>query len=425
LSSLPFERIVIFESYLRENFYPLSLTRSTFDFLCGTKTLLESIESSIGKNATDLLVPKYLEAVCKEKHSHFKVNEDVNSKCLALNSLLSPNFPIVKEVSRALQNLKGDLVVSDLEGNPVFGIFDRLRPEALSSRERTVSVARQFLSSESSTNALITFPWDLISINGEAINNQANSYDLTSENQTYEVRGSALHLAKSADVERYVTFDTRSGAIVVDDAAKIQSFSHLTGPAYVGKKTIVKSAKIREGTSIGAVCRVGGEIEESVISDYSNKNHDGFLGHSIIGSWVNLGASTTNSDLKNTYGQIKVNLSGPGPINTGQNKVGCFIGDMAKTAIGTLIMSGKTIGVSAQVFGTVSEDIPSFTLYAKSIGKESSEIYIESAIETQRRMMERRQIRMTTDDAELIKAVYNLTSKDRQAKQVKKERFGL
>jgi UDP-N-acetylglucosamine diphosphorylase / glucose-1-phosphate thymidylyltransferase / UDP-N-acetylgalactosamine diphosphorylase / glucosamine-1-phosphate N-acetyltransferase / galactosamine-1-phosphate N-acetyltransferase len=424
-SSSAFERIVVFDSYLRENFYPLSLARPTFDFLCGTRSLLESIEGSLSSKVTDLIVPKYLEAACSEKHHRYRVNEEVNSRCLAVNSLLSPNFAISEEIARVSENPNGDVIVSDREGNPAFGIFEKLRPEALSTRERTVGVNRQFLSSESSNHCLVTYPWEMVSINGEVINNQAKSLVVTSpNNQGYDVLGSRLHIAESAEVERYVTFDTRSGDIVIDDDAKIQSFSHFTGPAYIGKKTIVKSGKIREGTSVGAVSRVGGEVEECIFSEYVNKNHDGFLGHSIVGSWVNLGALTANSDLKNTYGQIKVKLSGPNPISTGLNKIGCYVGDMAKTAIGTLIMSGKTIGVSSQVFGTVTEDVPSFTISAKSFGKESSEIYIESAIETQRRMMERRGVKMTANDADLIKALFNLTSKDRNASQVKRERFG-
>ncbi len=425
-SSLAFDRIVVFDSYLRENFYPLSLARPTFEFLCGTRSLLESIESSLGSNVTDLIVPKYLESVCREKHGCYKVNEEVNSRCLAINSLLSPNFPISKEIEKVSQDPNGDVVVSDREGNPAFGIFEKFRPEALATRERTVGVNRQFLSDESSNHCLITHPWDMNSINGEVIKSQAKGLEVTSpNNQGYEVLGSRLHVAESAEVEHYVTFDTRSGDIIIADDAKIQSFSHFQGPAYIGKKTIVKSARIREGTSVGAACRVGGEVEECILSDYVNKNHDGFLGHSLLGSWVNLGALTTNSDLKNTYGQIKVKLSGPSPISTGLNKVGCYIGDMSKTAIGTLIMSGKTLGVSSQVFGTLTEDVPSFTLYAKSHREESSEIYIESAIETQRRMMERRGVKMTTNDADLVKALFNLTAKDRIAGQVKKERFEL
>lgn len=425
MSPSTYQHVVVFDSYLRENFYPLSLTRPTFDFLCGTKSFFESIESALATKVTDLIVPKYLEAVCRERHKSLRVNEEVNERCLAINSLLSPIFPISAEIEKAQRNSRRDFLVADQEGNPVFGVFERLRPEALSSRERTAGVDKLFLSQDTKSKSLFSYPWDIILNNGNVIKSQSVNFESYTSNQNCEVLGSRLHVARSASIERLVTFDTRSGDIVVDEDAIIQSFSHLTGPAYIGKGSIVKSARIREGTSIGAMCRIGGEVEESIISDYSNKNHDGFVGHSFLGSWVNLGALTTNSDLKNTYGQIKVNLSGSNPVNTGLNKVGCFIGDMAKTAIGTLIMSGKTIGVSSQVFGTLTEDVPSFTMYAKSLGKESSEIYIESAIETQRRMMERREVKMTESDADMIKAVFNLTSKDRSAKQVKKEKFEL
>ena len=120
------------------------------------------------------------------------------------------------------------------------------------------------------------------------------------------IRGSRVSIADSADLERYVTIDATKGPVVIDEDAEVQSFSHIAGSCYIGKKAKVRSAKIREGTTLGADGKVAGEVEASIISEYSNKSHDGFIGHSILGSWVNLGALTTCSDLKNTYGTIRV-----------------------------------------------------------------------------------------------------------------------
>ncbi len=218
--------------------------------------------------------------------------------------------------------------------------------------------------------------------------------------------------------------DSRHGPIIVDDLAVIQSQSHITGPCYVGEKSVIKSARVREDTSIGRECRVGGEVEASIISDYSNKNHDGFIGHSIIGSWVNMGALTTNSDLKNTYGEIRATVKSR-DIKTGSVKVGCFIADMAKTSIGSLISSGNSIGVSSQVFGLVLENVPSFAMHAKSLQAESREIYIDSAIKTQQRMMERRGVTMTQSYSDMMKYVFEITSEDRAARGVRPGKFEL
>jgi UDP-N-acetylglucosamine diphosphorylase / glucose-1-phosphate thymidylyltransferase / UDP-N-acetylgalactosamine diphosphorylase / glucosamine-1-phosphate N-acetyltransferase / galactosamine-1-phosphate N-acetyltransferase len=424
LSSLAFSRIVVFDSYIRENFYPLSLTRPTFDFLCGTKSLLQNIEDGLNSKITDLIVPKYLEAICKDDHPQTRVNDSISEKCLAVNALVNPTFPLLSEIKKAVQEKRKGFVVTDQDGNPVFGVFERLRPEVLATKEKTAGIERKPISnSENQNPPIFQHPWKMVSRNSDVIRKQAKGFE-DSGKRDFELLGSKLHVDSSAEVQRFVTIDTRNGDVILEKGARIESFSHITGPAYIGKDSIIKSAKIREGTSIGSNCRASGEIEESIVYDYTNKNHDGFIGHSILGSWVNLGALTTNSDLKNTYGNIKVNLQGTS-TNTGLNKVGCFVGDMTKTAIGTLIMSGKTMGVSSHVFGTVGEDVPSFTLYAKSLGAKSCEIYIESSVETQRRMMERRNIKMTQNYLEMIKAVYNLTMKDRTAKKVTKGKFEL
>jgi UDP-N-acetylglucosamine diphosphorylase/glucosamine-1-phosphate N-acetyltransferase len=421
-SSSSFSRIVVFDSQVRENFYPLSLTRPTFDFLCGTKSLLQNIEDSLESEVTDLLVPKYLEAICKEYHPRKKINESVSERCLVVNGLTKPSFSLLSEIKKALRDRKTDFVVTDRDGNSLFGVFDNLHPEDLSSVEKRRGVERKSIAGEQEGgNAIFRFPWEIVSENSEAIRKQAANFP-KSEARQFELLGSKLHAASSAEIERYVTIDTRKGEVILDEGSKAESFSHITGPAYIGQHSIIKSAKIREGTSIGNVCRIGGEVEDSILFDYTNKNHDGFIGHSIIGSWVNLGALTTNSDLKNSYGQIKVEMNGKS-ANTGLVKVGCFIGDMTKASIGTLIMSGKKIGVSSQVFGTIVDDVPSFTLFANSLGTKSREIFLESAIETQRRMMERRSLKMTQTYVDLIKSVYNLTSKDRIAKQVSRGRF--
>ena len=216
--------------------------------------------------------------------------------------------------------------------------------------------------------------------------------------------------------------DSRSGPIIIDDEAEIQSFSRIEGPCYIGKRTRVKSALLREGTAIGQECRVSGEIEESIVASYTNKNHEGFIGHSYIGSWVNLGAMTTNSDLKNTYGTIKV-LIGKNLIDTGSMKVGIFMGEMCKTSIGTLLLSGKSVGVSSQVFGTVTENVPSFTFYASSLGSESKELELESAIETQKRMMQRRNVQASEAYLNMLKRVFVMTNSERISAKVKRGKF--
>ena len=122
-----------------------------------------------------------------------------------------------------------------------------------------------------------------------------------------------LVLAEDAAVEPFVTADTRQGPVLIDRGAVVQSFSRLEGPCYIGAGTQVCGAKVRAGTTLGPQCRIGGEVEASIVQGYSNKYHDGFLGHSYVGEWVNLAAGTQTSDLRNDYDTIRVYVAGQAP----------------------------------------------------------------------------------------------------------------
>ena len=160
------------------------------------------------------------------------------------------------------------------------------------------------------------------------------------------IRGSRkdVYVAPGAVVHPMVVIDAEHGPVYLDEGVEVHPFTRIEGPCYVGKKSILLGTKCREGNSIGPMCRVGGEVEESIIHGYSNKYHDGFLGHAYVGEWVNLGALTTNSDLKNDYSSVSVILDGNTPINTGSTKVGSLIGDHTKTSIGTLLNTGAYVG---------------------------------------------------------------------------------
>ncbi len=152
-----------------------------------------------------------------------------------------------------------------------------------------------------------------------------------------------------AVVEPGVVFDVRQGAVVADQGSEIRSGTRIEGPTYVGPGTKVLGGFVR-GSVFGPECRVRGEVSASVFLGYSNKSHDGFVGHSILGHWVNLGAGTTTSNLKNTYGTVRLEVEGE-RIETGRINVGSLIGDHAKTAIGTMLGTGTVVSVGANVFG--------------------------------------------------------------------------
>ncbi|MGI0079888.1 MAG: putative sugar nucleotidyl transferase [Nitrososphaerales archaeon] len=419
--------LVVFESKTRRNFEPLSLTRPTFDFLIGARTLLERTEGRLNHKASALIVPKYLETICKESHPGRKINELSSGPFLAVNSLVSPRCGLLQKVQHCLADYGMNFAVVDSRKDIIFAVLEDLETGACSMP--SLAKIGKKLPEKNHECSLLEFPWHLVSENEFAIEQDygllANDFKWKQGSVNLkgtEFLGKKILLSESAEVEPFVTLDSRKGPLIVDDGAVIQSFSRLQGPCYIGKSSIVKGARIGEGTSIGKECRVGGEVEASVMHDYSNKNHDGFLGHSIVGNWVNLGALTTNSDLKNTYGKIKANIRGK-EVNSGSIKVGCFLSDMCKTSIGTLILSGKSVGVGSNVLGVVSKNVPSFTFWADSLSAERRELYIENALETQRRMMERRGVLLTPGYAQMMKSVFKLTSRERRESGVKHGKF--
>jgi UDP-N-acetylglucosamine diphosphorylase/glucosamine-1-phosphate N-acetyltransferase len=156
-------------------------------------------------------------------------------------------------------------------------------------------------------------------------------------------------LSLGARVEPGVVFDVRHGAVVLDEGAEVRQGTRLEGPVYVGAATRVLGGFIRQSV-FGPECRVHGEIAGSVFLGYANKSHDGFVGHSVVGQWVNLGAGTTTSNLKNTYGPVRLDIGGM-RIESGRLNLGTLFGDHAKTAIGTMLGTGTVVSAGANVFG--------------------------------------------------------------------------
>jgi len=156
--------------------------------------------------------------------------------------------------------------------------------------------------------------------------------------------------------------------------------------------------------------------------DYTNKSHLGYLGHSYVGEWVNLGASTVTSDLKMTYGTISMMVDKE-KKDTRTIKLGSFFGDMSKTSIGTNIYCGLKIGVSSHVYGNIFDDVPSYVIYGQGIGSENAEMNISSAIKFQKRMMSRRNVDMSLEYENMMKALFEMTINERKKQKVRSKKF--
>lgn len=194
-----------------------------------------------------------------------------------------------------------------------------------------------------------------------------------------------------AVIEPHVVIDAQAGPVLVRRNATVSSFTRLVGPCVIGEGTIVNGGRIAT-SSIGEHCRVHGEVSNSVFTAYANKAHDGFIGHSVLGRWVNLGAGTVNSNLKNNYSAVSM-WTPRGVEHTGMQFLGAFFGDHAKTAIGTRLTTGAVVGTGANIFGfgLTSRYVPPFAW-----GQDGNEVWdLNAFLATTARAMQRRNVTLT------------------------------
>jgi len=246
---------------------------------------------------------------------------------------------------------------------------------------------------------LVRRPWELIDLNPSEITNDFAARP--SSNSTPPV-GFALvgpyerlFIDPTARIDPMVVADTTNGPVVIGPGATVQAFTRLEGPCGIGTGAMVFGAKIRSGTTIGPYCRVGGEVECSILLGYANKYHEGFLGHSYVGEWVNLAAGTHTSDLRCDYRPVTVPVDGV-EVPTGRTKVGAVIADHVRTGLGVLLDCGSVIGPFAQVLpfgGFAPRAIPGFHRFGIGGMKELTDI--DRLIATADAMMRRRGQRLS------------------------------
>ncbi|PID29214.1 MAG: glucose-1-phosphate thymidylyltransferase [Candidatus Cloacimonadota bacterium] len=199
--------------------------------------------------------------------------------------------------------------------------------------------------------------------------------------------------------------DGSEGVVVIDEGSEILHNSVVIGPVYIGHSTKIKiGSKIYENCSFGPVCKIGGEVEAVIFQGYSNKQHDGFLGHAYIGSWCNFGADTNNSDLKNNYRKVKVELNGE-LIDTESQFAGLFMGDHTKTGINTMFDTGTVVGMGCNVYGEgfPKRVIPSFNWGGKS---KLIKYPVDRIIETSKVVMSRRSCSLSSKEEEYYRDIF-------------------
>lgn len=415
--------LCVFEDEGWKGLLPITYTKAVYELTCGSKTLLKRAIEALEPQKVLLIAREYLKDKLTERTA-FIVNEaDVEGEVLFLNGRLlldSEATSIIRSirVGEAL-TCEGSLVAMKLREGVARGV--------VINRVFEPRFVKSFAEVKEVNLRLIKHPWDLVELTPKLLS-EVSMLGESYEGDEIKVIGdpTMLRVAGELNVEGLVVANVRKGPIYLGSGCQIEGFTVIKGPTYVGNNCIIRSAYIGSGCYIGDMCRigVGSELEETIISGFTNKQHLGFIAHSYIGEWVNIGAGTNVSDLKNTYGTVRVSI-GDSKIDTGLIKLGCFMGDYVKASIGTQIYSGKKIGPFSHIHGFIYDDVPPFTVWAKSLGFEPVELRLESAIETQRRMYERRGISQTKADIELIRRLFELTAEERARRGVNRETLKL
>ncbi len=380
--------IILFEDDRVEQLEPLSLSHASWDLLAGTGTLAQKIAGLYPRSQIKLTCRNSIACLYQNSLTQLPAGNYlfVNGRVLDTEALASAvGLDGGDQVYLNAQTIVAARV--SIKQKIESGIFSTLKEKTKGLKQTSVNVP------------LANYLWDYISANARLIESEAKNFEMTIQGQVHPsailLNKKNIALGKNSTIAPAAVLDATNGPIVIETNVCVLALSVIYGPVFIGPgATINAQAQIKPGTSIGQGCKVGGEVGASIIMPFSNKQHLGVLEHSFVGSWVNLGGATTTSDLKNTYGTVKVQV-GPKCLDTNRQFVGSFIGDHVKTGIGTLLTTGSTIGPFTNIFGTgpIEKHIPAFT-WLNAAGK-AERYHFDQAMTVAARVMLRRDQKLT------------------------------
>ncbi|HOD14801.1 MAG TPA: putative sugar nucleotidyl transferase [Spirochaetota bacterium] len=399
--------IVIFEDDLHDNFYPLALTRPLWELRSGLFSFKERLELFLGRGGNlsgceayyftrEHLAPWY-----RERHPGAKINDysvfGSGGDILCVNALKyisETDFNLEKNSAVIMGPVPVLARVSGVTSAPAGSIANWIMKLGL----KPIDYYADYESPATGRKA--NFIWELVDWNRGAIRHDfglAGFAGAGGSRNDVTILGDPgqVYCEDGVAFEPHAVIDATKGPVCIGGGSVVRSFTRIEGPCAIGRDCLLAGAKVGGGTTLGPVTRVGGEIEQSIFQGYANKYHEGFIGHSFIGEWVNMGALTANSDLKNDYSNVKV-YTPDSRKKTGLKKMGCFMGDFVKTSIGTLINTGTSIGPGAMLVhaGQLTPfHISPFVWYIN--GSVSRSVLLEEFFATARGAMSRRGVDMT------------------------------
>jgi UDP-N-acetylglucosamine diphosphorylase / glucose-1-phosphate thymidylyltransferase / UDP-N-acetylgalactosamine diphosphorylase / glucosamine-1-phosphate N-acetyltransferase / galactosamine-1-phosphate N-acetyltransferase len=409
--------VLLLEDALVAQLFPITTARPACSITVGSYTLLDLVR--VLDQPVAAWVRPYLRTIMElDQPDVWQLEGDADGfqagPTLILNARLIPNVTTLNALRQILSQNSNGAAGIVWDGDQVAAIVNpgwtwRWIVEQASSSAETLLLAAHNFNKLTAPLKLMTFPHETIAANMRFI---GENLQFRLESGKYQQQADGVFMASGAKLGQYVITDTSSGPIVIDQNANVGPYTLLKGPIYIGAGAkILEHAAIKDQVSLGHTTKIGGEVEAAVVEPYSNKQHHGFLGHSYLGSWINLGAGTCNSDLKNTYGTVNMEYPN-GKSATGMQFLGCVMGDYAKTAINTGIFTGKVIGVCSMMYGFVTSNVPSFVNYARLFGQMTT-LPPEVMIATQQRMFSRRKVQQRPCDMQLMHDMYRITQNER------------
>ncbi len=406
-------RVFLFEDLGVHGFEPLTLTRPVFDLLCGQSSLAEKHARFFHAPVRGVLVRPCLEGLLRQQSPCLVVNDLPHDTGLTtlVNGRWLPPPGQTEDCSGPGLRMVGEEVAYAVVGR------DHLEGCTPDNLDEFLERWQETLPRHEAGGLLFRHLWEMVRQNGEQVLRDWEGSGATpaaaAASPALVGPPEGLVLDPTARLDPLVVADTTGGPVVIGPGAVITAFTRLEGPCCVGPQTQVHGAKVRAGTTLGPQCRVGGEVEASIVQGYSNKYHDGFLGHAYVGEWVNLGAGTQSSDLRHDYGPVTVTVGGRS-VDTGQAKVGCFVGDHTKTAIGTLLNTGTNAGIFCSLLpgGLLPRYLPSFASWWNETLTDRADL--DELLAAAATAMGRRGRVLTEVHAELYRTVFEQTAAERR-----------
>ena len=415
-------RICLFDDRRTADLGPLTLTRPASDLLCGLTSLGEKQTRYFGAGVVGRVCRPVLADWLQARDPFTPANDPDwlrSGPTILVNSRwLAPSQPTRLAGAEVIGN---GPAIGMCVGEVAYAVLDTRHLRALAPTTLDDCLADWSLSlpTNEAGGKMIRYPWELVDYNPDQIRADFDAIRPPTGAGPlppgFALVGPAdrLFLHASARIDPMVVADTTNGPIWVGPGAVVGAFTRLEGPCVIGAGTHLLGAKVRAGTTLGPHCRIGGEVECSIVQGYSNKYHDGFLGHSYVGEWVNIAAGTSTGDLRCDYQPISVRLGGE-VIPTGRVKVGSVIGDHTRTGLGVLLNCGTVIGAFASLLPTgqlAPRDIPSFARFGPT--GLSIDPNIDAALTTAGVVMQRRGRELTPELRAVYRAIASLKAPER------------